>query len=185
MPKRHTSAQQMYNAQLRRFQAVGDNALHGMQILKRDMLEELDELVSGQGVSGKSRIKALRAAGHPYARKDTPMDNGRNRYGGKRGGLQSVRSEELHGKASFKQIPIGLISGQLRSAKFASLDRFELTVGFDKRAGKSIYAVLPFGTNKMVGRGLWLPGERGELGKRAKRARRAFNAAFFDPLKKP
>lgn len=177
MPKRHTSALQLYNAQLARFRAVGDNALHGMQILKRDMLEEIDELVRGQGVSGPSRIKALRAAGHPYARKDHPMDSGGKRFGGKRG-------KDARG-GSFNQLPIGLISGQLRSAKFASLDRFELTVGFDKRAGKSIYAVLPFGTNKMVGRGLWMPGEGGELGKRAKRARRAFNAAFFDPLKKP
>jgi hypothetical protein len=177
MPNRHNSPLQMYNAQLRRFQAVGDNALQGMQILKRDMLDEIDELVRGQGVSGPNRIKALRAAGHPYARKASPMDSGGKRFGGKRG-------KDARG-GSFNQLPIGLISGRLRSAKFARLDRFELTVGFDKRAGRSIYVVLPFGTNNMVGRGLWLPGEKGELGKRAKRARRAFNAAFFDPLKKP
>ena len=178
MARRHTSPKSLYDAQLARFKAVGKNAKAGMYILKRDALDEMETLVNGgSGVAGKARIKALRAAGHPFGRNNTAMDTGSRRFGGKRGVANRV--------GGFPQLPIGVISGKLKKSKFATVKDFQLTLGFDKSAGPSIAAVYPFGTNRTVGRGLMLPGEKGALGKRMKRSRLAFKKAFFEPLKKP
>lgn len=188
MPKRHSSAQSLYFAQVARFNKVNKNALQGMQILRRDALDEMTELTSGSP-QGKARLRLLRAMGFPFARDDSPLDTDTMRMGGKRGNVKSgkrLRKKlQIKGKVNFPQLPIGKITGALQRAKFASTDRFKLTLGFDRRAGRSINVVIPWGTNKMVGRGLWLPGERGELGKRMKRARRAFAKVFFDPLRRP
>lgn len=182
MPKRHTSLLSLYKTQKARFDALDRNALHGMQVLKRDALEQIDDLVKGSPPSGIARKKALAALGQigasPYARLGSRFDTSKNRFGAKALGIPSQ-----HGV--WFNLPIGVIYGALRSSKFASVDGFRLTVGFDHRAGRSIYVVLPSGTINMVGRGLWGPNEGGEMGKRMKAFRKAFQDSFFKPLTKP
>lgn len=181
MPRRHTSLTSLFKAQTFRFEACKGNLALGMETLRRESLRELDELVSGPGF-GKARIKALRAAGHPYGRLDHPLDTAKHRFGAQRYRRQKGTKEE------WPTWPVGIISGKLRQSKFASIERsngFKLTLGFNQRAGRAIWRVYPGGTKWMVDSGIWGPNEGGELGKRMKKSRLAFRKTFFDPLKKP
>jgi hypothetical protein len=183
MARKHTSDVQMFNAQLERFRRVSGGARIGMRLLRRESLDELKTLSDGsKGPKGKARLRALRAAGHPYGRRVSGDPTT-----GKRGIVKNRKGRRV---GQFPQLPIGMISGALDRSRFATINEndlsdYKLTVGFNRKAGPSINVVLPAGTKKMVGRGLMLPNERGEFGARMKRARRAFSEAFFKPLTKP
>lgn len=182
MAKKHKTDSELFKAQLARFRRVGGGARIAIRVLRRDALEELKELSDGsKGPKGKARLKALRAAGHPYGRRVSGDANT-----GKRGIVKKkMRSGRRPSVGQFPQLPIGMISGSLDKSRFATLDEFKLTIGFNRKAGSSINVVLPAGTKNMVGRGLMLPNERGEFGARMKRTRRAFSEAFFKPLTQP
>ncbi len=183
MAKRHTKDSDLFKAQLARFQQVEGGAVMGMKVLRKESLDELRSLTDGsKGPKGKARIRALRAAGHPYGRRTSG-----DVTTGKRGIVKKkYRTGRRPSVGQFPQLPIGEISGRLKKASFATVGKkFKLTAGFNKKAGPSIKVLQPEGTKYMVGRGLMLPNEGGEFGARMKRARRAFSEAFFKPLKKP
>lgn len=189
MPRRHVGPDPLlgyYKAQYARFSAVGKDADKRLSAVRDAALDALLALTKGQGQSGKARIAALRAAGHPYGRHDSHFDTATLRFGRKRGARYGARSRvDVKDRQEFPQLPIGIIDGHLHNAAFAETSNLTLTAGFNKKAGRSIYRVLPTGTNNMVASGLFLPGEKGAFGKAIKAIRRAQDEAFFDPLKKP
>lgn len=163
--------EQVMTARLFRIQG---GVAKGMKAIRDQAHSDLIELTSGSPQGTKTRQKWLRQQGRPFGRGQaaalsTPASGKRR---GKRPPLPKVPR---------KSLPIGVQSGNLRSAAFATVnknlvgrDTTRITVGFNKRAGKSILVVLPFGTKRMVARGLFFPGENGAMGKRVKAYRQAF-----------
>jgi hypothetical protein len=134
------SALDLQKAQKARFAKMSGTAAD----LHRDMVRQVylsgKKQLSGTP-QGAARVAALKAAGHPYGRT-------RSRTGRKRGG------------AGFTQLPIGVISGRLRSSyriqfiPVASRGGNTMMIGFFN-PGRSVHVLTPGGTRKMVDRGFW------------------------------
>lgn len=182
MPKKHKSPQSLFLAQQARFAAVRGNSAAMLALMEKEGKKALDDMVKGSGPSGKARIKALRAAGHPFGRRDSALDRNGMRFGSMRGTKGMQGQAALKG---WKTPPVGMISGRLKSSTFVTTNGYKMTLGFNSKAESSIYRVIPGGTNKMVDAGIWAPGEGGALGKRMKSLRLAMRKGFFDPLYKP
>lgn len=155
------SALDLYKAQKVRFEKqVGTAAdLHREMVLQ---LYRAGKKQLGGTPQGPARVKALREAGHPYART-------RARTGRKRGG----------GGVTFKQLPIGVISNRLRASYSvqglpSSRGGNTMIVGFF-RPGPSINVLTPGGTRKMVDRGWW---------QAARKTWRPLNKALIDELRR-
>lgn len=162
---------QVMTARLRRMKG---GIATGMKEIKNQSLRDLLELTDGTP-KGKARIKWLRQQGHPYGRNSAPK-------------IGQPLSGKRRAKGRARNLPIGEISGKLRSAAFSQVDKnlvgrdtTRVTLGFNKKAGKSIHVVLPMGTKKMVSRGLMLPGGKGEIGKRMKMYRGVIYRLYIRP----
>lgn len=169
---------QSYVATVAKFKRIDATMDAAAQEIKKDLDDDLHGFVSGASPSGQARIKWLRQMGHPYARGSSASEStstGRKRGSGRRGTATTL--------------PIGEISGRLKEAAYVILRRtagaYTFFAGFNRRAGGSIYTVLPAGTRKMVGRGLWAKGEKGALGQRVKLYRKAFRDYFLKGNQQP
>lgn len=169
---------QSYVATVAKFKRLNVTMDGAASEIRKDLLADLKGFVSGASPSGKARIKWLRDQGHPYGRGTNAAAStatGRKRGTGIKGGAPTL--------------PIGEISGRLKSAAYVSLSRtgfnYLFTAGFSRRAGKSIYVVLPGGTRKMVSRDLWAKGEKGAMGQRIKIYRKAFRDVFLAGNRQP
>lgn len=167
-----------YFATIEKFKQINANIEEGAKEVRKQIMRDLNEFTTGATPSGKARLKWLRQTGHPYGRGKSAAlstSTGRKRGAGRKGKAPNL--------------PIGQITGGLRRAKFAKLSKANqkhtITAGFKKGAKGALYAVLPFGTNKMVGRGLWAPTEKGALGKRVKAYRKAFRDTFITKNRQP
>lgn len=181
MARKHLTDIQLEKAQTARFRQVTTDARVGVRLLKDQALEELEYLTNGRvGPKGRARIKALRAAGHPFGRRVSGDVNT-----GKRGIVKGRTQGKRPRVGNFPTMPVGMITGALDRSRFATIDDMKLTIGFNRKAGKSIHVMLPAGTKYAVGRGIMLPRQRGEFGARMSALHRAFSKAFFAPLTKP
>lgn len=160
-----TSALDLYKHQVKRFETMEGSAVDLHKELVKDNWREGRKLLTGATPEGDLRIKALRAAGHPYA----------NSRGLKRGAVRKG--------GGFKNLPIGKISGNLIRSFKKGADRQPMKgsgntapVYFDKGiAGKSLHVVTPGGTPKMVDRGFW---------QRLRANWRPMNKALIDELRR-
>jgi hypothetical protein len=169
---------QSYNATVAKFRKLDMSMASAAGEIRRDLARDLVGFVSGASPTGKARLKWLRAQGYPYGRGSgaaTSTSTGRKRGAGQKGTAPTL--------------PIGEISGRLKKAAYVTLTTkdlsYKLTAGFNRRAGKSIYAVLPGGTRKMVSRDLWAKGEKGAVGQRVKIYRKAFRDVYITGNQKP
>jgi hypothetical protein len=169
---------QSYFATVEKFKKMNATMDEGAAEIQKSLDRDLNEFTSGASPSGKARLKWLRKLGHPYGRgmsSTASTPTGRKRGAGRKGKAPTL--------------PIGQITGGLRRAKFTKLSKanqkYTITAGFNKGAKGALFAVLPFGTNKMVGRGLWAPTEKGALGKRVKAYRKAFRDTFITKNRQP
>ena len=169
---------QSYFATIDKFKQINANMEEGAKEIRKQIERDLNEFTTGASPSGKARLKWLRQTGHPYGRgKSAPLSTstGRKRNAGRKG--------------TAPMLPMGQITGGLRRSKFAKLDtpggRHIITAGFNKSAKGALFAVLPSGTNKMVGRGLFGKGDQGALGKRVKEYRKAFRDTFQKRNRQP
>lgn len=162
---------QKYLSSVEKFKKMNVSIDRAIDIVKDELLDDLNEFTSGASPSGKARIKWLRQMGHPY---------GRNKSGRKRG---------AGAKGTAPILPIGQITGRLRRAKFVTRRKnrakYIITAGFNRGAKGSIWSVLPNGTKKMVSRDLWGPKEKGALGQRVKAYRKALRETFLKENRKP
>ena len=170
---------QSYFATIEKFKQINANMEEGAKEIKKQIEEDLKEFTTGATPSGKkARQKWLRKLGHPYGRgKSSALSTptGRKRNAGRKGVAP--------------QLPMGEMSGSLRRSRFARLTkpggRHIITAGFNKSAKGALFAVLPSGTKKMVGRGLFGKGDQGALGKRVKEYRKAFRDTFQKRNRQP
>ena len=136
-----TSALDLYKHQQKRFEEMEGTAADLHRELVKEGWRNGVKLLSGATPSGKARVKALRAAGHPYA----------NSRGLKRGAIRKG--------GGFKNLPIGNITNRLRRA--FKISNKPLPGGGNagkisfEGAGKSLFVLSPGGTSKMVDRGFW------------------------------
>ena len=169
---------QSYFATVDKFKQINANMEEGAKEIRKQIERDLNEFTTGASPSGKARLKWLRQTGHPYGRgKSAPLSTstGRKRNAGRKG--------------TAPMLPMGQITGGLRRSKFAKLDmpggRHIITAGFNKSAKGALFAVLPSGTNKMVGRGLWDTKQKGSLPQRVKEYTKAFRDTFQKRNRQP
>ncbi len=169
---------QSYVATVAKFKRMGATMDAAANEIRRDLARDQLGFVTGASPSGKARLKWLKEMGHPFGRggnaaSSTPT--GRKRGVGFKGGAPTL--------------PIGEITGALKSSAFTTLKttshNYLFTVGFNRKAGNSIWVVMPGGTKKMVGRGLWSKNEGGALGQRVKLYRKAFRDTFLRSNRQP
>jgi hypothetical protein len=172
------NAMESYDAMLTKFKEINASMDSGAKEIQKAISRDLNEFVTGAEPRGKARIAWLRLKGHPYGRGRDMVPStatGRKRGAGRKGTAPTL--------------PIGQISGRLRKSQFVTLTepygKYVIKAGFSKRAKGALYAVLPSGTKKMVGRGLWAPVEKGALGKRVKEYRKAFRDTFQKRNRQP
>ena len=169
---------QSYFATIDKFKQIDANMEEGAKEIRKQIERDLNEFTTGASPSGKARLKWLRQTGHPYGRGKSAAlstSTGRKRNAGRKG--------------TAPMLPMGQITGGLRRSKFAKLDtpggRHIITAGFNKSAKGALFAVLPSGTNKMVGRGLWDPKQKGSLPQRVKEYTKAFRDTFQKRNRQP
>lgn len=169
---------QSYFATVDKFKQINANMEEGAKEIRKQIERDLNEFTTGATPSGKARLKWLRQTGHPYGRGKSAAlstSTGRKRNAGRKG--------------TAPMLPMGQITGGLRRSKFAKLDtpggRHIITAGFNKSAKGALFAVLPSGTSKMVGRGLWDPTQKGSLPARVKQYRKAFRDTFQKRNRQP
>jgi hypothetical protein len=172
---------QSYLLTVKKFEQINATMDEGAEIIRQLIQKDLAEFTQGAKPSGKARKKWLRRLGHPYGRGASAADS--TPFGRKRGAARYKRGKrkgKLKGRAP--NLPIGTISGNLYRARYVSKDstrrKYVITAGFNKRAGGALFAVLPEGTRKMVGRNLWGKGDKGKLGQRVKMYRKAFRDRY-------
>ena len=179
---------QHYNALIEKFNRYEIGKEKAIEEIRKQLQSDAVEMVSGATPQGEARVKWLARLGHPYGRGNTaaestptsrPRGPGKYKRGPKKG--------KSKGRAPY--LPIGTISGNLKQSAFARKDRQGgrnlITYGYGKRAGGALFAVLPAGTKKMHGRGVWAPGQRGELNKRSNAYRKAYRDQFIRDVRKP
>ena len=152
----HTSALDLYKAQVASFRQTTASARAAWRQIPEGAYRDFKELTSG-GVSSRE----LRRMGHPYARS---RGTGRTKdpRNSRRGVSKSyIRNKGL--KTSKGLAPLLPINRQ-SSALYNSITLWhrsigyslEASVGFDAgKAGRSIYGAMPRGTKYVVPRGLW------------------------------
>jgi hypothetical protein len=149
---------------------------------------DMQDVTNGAKPSGQARINWLARMGHPYGRgqsaaESTPTGRIRGVARYKRGPKVGKR------KGSAPRLPIGRISGNLTRSAYVTKRRaggaHVITAGFGRSAKGSIYVVLPAGTRKMVGRGVWGKGEKGYIGEKIKSYRKVFRQMYLDGNRKP
>ena len=176
------------NALIEKFNRYEIGKEKAIEEIRKQLQDDAVEMVSGATPQGQARVKWLARLGHPYGRGNTaaestatsrPRGPGRYKRGPKKG--------KSKGRAPY--LPIGTISGNLKASAFARKDRQGgrnlITYGYGKRAKGALFAVLPAGTKKMHGRGVWAPGQRGELNKRSNAYRKAYRDQFIRDVRKP
>lgn len=140
---RYTKPIDLYRAQKKRFEKLALTRKKGFEELERAMLVDAKSLTSGTP-TGKERLKILETD-RPFARNEDAGVGNAN--GMRRGG----------GKGSMPLLPIGILSGRLRTA----LKMVRLPMGFGLKAPGIDYAKYILGsealgdkgTSKMVARG--------------------------------
>lgn len=159
MARNHTTALALYHDQVRSFQRVGADARTAWRALPVGAFRDMKEWTDG-GISSER----LAEMGHPYARGARIDAKGRYRdYKGGRGVSRTYLKKQgiKKRKGIAPLLPINRQSSRLHK----SIDikngpnqpglHIE-DVGFDaRRAGRSIYAVQPKGTFRVVPRGIW------------------------------
>lgn len=182
MAVRRTSTQS-YLAMIEKFNKIEMSMAEGAETIRTEIAKDLKELTEGANPSGKARKKWLARTGHPYGRGQSAGES--TPTGRKRGIHKDIRRKERAktGRTSAPTLPIGEISGGLIRSRFVTkaqkLRQYRITAGFNRSAGGALFVVIPSGTKKMVGRGLWGKNEGGELGKRVKMYRKAFRDKFI------
>lgn len=178
---RRVTPTQSYLLTVKKFEQINATMDEGAEIIRQLIQTDLAEFTTGAKPSGKARKKWLRRLGHPYGRGASASQS--TPFGRKRGPARYKRGKrkgKLKGRAP--NLPIGTISGNLYRARYVSKDstrrKYVITAGFNKRAGGALFAVLPEGTRKMVGRNLWGKGDKGQLGQRVKMYRKAFRDRY-------
>jgi hypothetical protein len=166
----HTSALDLYNAQVKSFQASARSARFQWRQIPEGGYRDLKELTSG-GISSKT----LARMGHPYARLKGKASAGRR--GVSKSYIKKAGLKASSGLAPL--LPINRQSERLhrsvtlwhRSSRYV----LEESVGFNaQKAGRSMYAVRPTGTRYVVPRGIWV-----ELRKRGMVRNRSFRDVFL------
>jgi hypothetical protein len=149
---------------------------------------DMQDVTNGAKPSGEARINWLARMGHPYGRgqsaaESTPTGRIRGVARYKRGPKVGKR------KGSAPRLPIGTISKNLTRSIYVTKRRaggaHVITAGFGRSAKGSINVVLPAGTRKMVGRGVWGKGEKGYIGEKIKSYRKVFRQMYLDGNRKP
>jgi hypothetical protein len=183
---------QSYLDTKKKFQLLNLSMSQAVEVIKKNVKDDMTELTSGASPEGKEREKWLARLGHPYGRRSN--DAGNKDFGMQRGASRYKRGKDKgkrKGKAPL--LPIGKISGGLQRSKYVNIDRkgtsrWILSAGFNSQAKGAVYVLLPTGTKKMVARGIWGKSrngaESGELGKRIKQYRKAFRDMYISKNKK-
>jgi len=177
---RRKSAVKHYEDTIKRFKTMNLTMNEGAELIRQNLQRDLKEFTEGANPQGKARLRWLARLGHPYGRRDSGRQRGSSKY---QRGSRAGKS-----KGSARLLPIGNISGRLQSARFTKKSKSRgsivITAGFNKKAGNSLYVLLPQGTKKMVGRGLWGKNHAGALGKRVKMYKKAFREYFLSKQRK-
>lgn len=185
---------QSYLDTKKKFQLLNVSMSQAVEVIKKNVKDDMTELTSGASPEGKEREKWLARLGHPYGRRSNDDYEGNKDFGRQRGASRYKRGKnkgKRKGKAPL--LPIGKISGGLQRSKYVIIDRkgtsrWILSAGFNSQAKGAVYVLLPEGTNKMVARGIWGKSrngaESGELGKRIKQYRKAFRDMYISKNKK-
>lgn len=173
---------QSYLALIKKFKMINANMDEGAEMIRQNIFNDLKEFTEGAQPQGKARVNWLARLGHPYGRGASASES--TPYGRKRGSSKykrGARAGKYKGQAP--RLPIGNISGGLQRSKFVKKEKrissYYITAGFDSSAKGALFAVMPGGTKKMVGRDLWGKGEKGALGKRVRMYRKAFRDQFI------
>ena len=182
MAVRRTDTQH-YQAMVAKFRKINASMDEAVEIIRQNIFDDMKGFTEGAQPVNKARKKWLARTGHPFGRGQSASES--TPTGRKRGVHKDIRRKEKarSGVVKAPTLPIGEISGNLQRSKFVSKQKknmyYKITAGFDSSAGGALFAVLPSGTKKMVGRGLWGKGDKGALGKRVKMYRKAFYDSYI------
>jgi hypothetical protein len=177
---------QSYLATVEKFKRMNYSMSQAAEDMRQQAYKDLTEFTSGASPSGKARLKWLRKMGHPYGRSVASVN-----WTAAGGETAKWRKRGAGRKGKAPQLPIGNISGGLRRSRFAKLENWKgtgrvLIVGFSKQAKGALHVLLPGGTSKMVGRGIFgKTNEGGAIGKRVKQYRKAYKDVFIKENRKP
>lgn len=175
-------------AMAEKMKRLGMSMDKAVEEIRAQIKADMHEVTTGSKPSGEARINWLARMGHPYGRgisaaESTPTGRIRGVVRYKRGPKTGKR------KGSAPRLPIGTISGNLTRSIYVTKRRANgahvITAGFGRSAGGSVYVVLPAGTRKMVGRGVWGKGEKGYIGEKIKSYRKVFRQLYLDGNRKP